>query len=420
MKIRTQFYLLILGIIAIPLLVLLVQYLLTVMRMKTPVTTPAALEENYAGDAHVPRRLQNRRRPEQERRLNDPRINGEAPADSRPPGGLWPNEGKGPPRIGPHPPGPWRNRPLLQLIMVRFNPLVFIIILVIIIALFAALMCFFIARSITKSVMVLEDTTRRIAAGDLDLNVDVRGSNEITSLTVSLNRMRDTLKEEERRRGRFIMGVTHDLKTPLSLIQSYTEAIEDGLAGDPESQKKATGIILSKVNQLEMMINHLIEFVKMDTGEWQGHLSKVDITLFLNDFAKRFIFDAEALHHKMIANITLPEKTFAALDEGLVIRALENLVGNSIRHTPDGSLITLDAVQSGSAVVVTISDNGPGIAAQDLPYIFDTFYRGSASRREQGMGIGLSVVKWVIDSHGWTIDAASDSNGTRFTITIPV
>ncbi|MDR1252170.1 MAG: HAMP domain-containing histidine kinase [Treponema sp.] len=418
MKIRTQFYLLIFGIIAIPLLVLLIQYLLTVMRMKTPAATPSALEESYTRDARFPRRFMEH--PEQERRLNGPRINGEAPDDPRPHGGLWLNRGKGPPWIGPLPSGPWRHGPQPRRIIIRFNPLVFIVVLVIIIALFAALMCFFIARSITKSVMILEDTTRRIAAGDLDLNVDVRGSNEITSLTVSLNRMRDTLKEEERRRGRFIMGVTHDLKTPLSLIQSYTEAIEDGIAGDPESQKRATGIILSKVNQLETMINHLIEFVKMDTGEWQGHLSKVDIVLFLNNFARRFILDAEALHHKMIANITLPEKTFVALDEGLVIRALENLAGNSIRHTPDGSIIVLDAVQSGNAVIITISDNGPGVAAQDLPYIFDIFYRGSASRREQGMGIGLSVVKWVIDSHGWTIDAASDGSGMRFTITIPV
>jgi signal transduction histidine kinase len=281
-------------------------------------------------------------------------------------------------------------------------------------------MCFFIARSITKSVMVLEDATRRIAAGDLDLNVDVRGSNEITSLTASLNRMRDALKEEDRRRSRFIMGVTHDLKTPLAIIQSYAELLDDGMAGDPASQKNAADIILVKVDQLETMINHLIEFVKMDTGEWKSQLLDVDIAVFLQNFARRFILDAGALHYEMTANITIPENTFVSLDERLFVRALENLVGNAIRHTPAGSHITLGAVQDENSIRVTISDNGPGISEKDLPHIFETFYRGSASRREEGMGIGLSVVKWVIDSHGWTIDAASNSAGTRFTITIPV
>jgi signal transduction histidine kinase len=100
------------------------------------------------------------------------------------------------------------------------------------------------------------------------------------------------------------------------------------------------------------------------------------------------------------------------------MRALENLVGNAIRHTPDGSLISLDAFQDEGAIHITISDNGPGIAPEDLPHIFEIFYRGSASRREQGMGIGLSIVEWVIDSHGWTINAASDSAGAHFIITI--
>jgi signal transduction histidine kinase len=285
-------------------------------------------------------------------------------------------------------------------------------------------MSFFIARSITKSVMVLEDATRRIAAGDLDLKVDVRGSNEITSLTASLNRMRETIKEEDRRRARFIMGVTHDLKTPLSIIQSYAELIDDGMASDPASQKTASEIILAKVDQLETMINHLIEFVKMDTGEWQSQLSNVDITDFLKTFARRFILDVEALHHKMTANITIPENTFVLLDETLVVRALENLVGNAIRHTPNGSLITLDAARVNAddenSIHVTISDNGPGIPEKDLPHIFETFYRGSASRREEGIGIGLSVVKWVIDSHGWRIGAASEyGKGTCFRVTIP-
>jgi signal transduction histidine kinase len=384
MKIKTQFNLLILGIIVLPLSILVAQHLQIVMQQK---------EFENAGTA-----------PEFAPQFNnDGRNNGRNAAR--------PDVGR-PGKNGRHP-GPRTRVP-------GPHPLVFIIGIIIVIALFAALMCFFIARSITKSVVVLEDATRRIAAGDLDLAVDVRGSNEITSLTASLNRMRDALKEDGRRRARFIMGISHDLKTPLAIIQSYAELLDDGLAGDTASQKNAAGIILSKVDQLGTMVNHLIEFVKMDTGEWQSHLSNVAIAAFLKNNAQRLMLDAETLRHKLTSIITINENTIVPLDEGLVVRALENLVGNAIRHTPDGSLIELNAVETTEAIRITISDNGPGIAPEDLTHIFEMFYRGSASRREQGMGIGLSVVEWVIDSHGWTINAASDNTGTRFVITIPL
>ncbi|MDR2028984.1 MAG: HAMP domain-containing histidine kinase [Treponema sp.] len=308
----------------------------------------------------------------------------------------------------------------------RFYPQFFVIVICIMIVLFAVVMSFLIAGSITKSVQALENATRRIAAGDLDLKVDVRGSNEITSLTASLNQMRDELKEAERRRARFIMGVTHDLKTPLALIRGYAEAIEDGISPSLASGEGATGIIKSKVDQLEGMINDLIDYVRMDSGEWRSQLKDVDLHKFLTGFAERFIPDAELFQHKMHVDIRLPQGLTVPIDEKLMVRAFENLVNNAIRFTPQGTVISLEAGKSGGSVCITVRDNGPGIAAQDLPHIFETFYRGSSSRREQGIGLGLAVVKWVIDFHGWTIKTLSNTNkesgdtGTRFIIEIPL
>jgi signal transduction histidine kinase len=314
-----------------------------------------------------------------------------------------------------------QDRPKPPLFSMMSTILLFAVLMV-----FAISMSLFIARSITKSVLVLEDATKRIAAGDLDLRVDVRGSNEITSLTSSLNQMRSTLKEDENRRYRFIMGVTHDLKTPLALIRGYTEALKDGVTDDPVSRINATDIIISKADQLESMINDLLEFVRMDTGEWRSRLQKVNLAEFLKSFARRISLDAELFHHHMVTDIALPPSLYVPLDERLALRALENIVNNAIRYTPDGTTLRLGAALVKNTVRITISDNGPGISKDDLPHIFDAFYRGSSSRQEEGMGLGLSIVKWVVASHGWSIVVTSGQNAehtateTCFTITVPL
>jgi signal transduction histidine kinase len=217
----------------------------------------------------------------------------------------------------------------------------------------------------------------------------------------------------------------------LALIKAYTEAIEDGITEDPASHISATEIISAKADQLEGMINELLEYVRMDSGEWRGQLQKVNITAFLQDAASVFTPDVELLHHEFRSEITLPDNLFVSMDERLILRALENLVNNAIRYTPNGSVITLGAglVESkadgkaAKTVRLTVRDNGPGIDKADLPHVFEMFYRGTASRREQGMGMGLAVVKWAVNSHGWSITVDSEQErgkGTRFCITVPI
>jgi signal transduction histidine kinase len=283
-----------------------------------------------------------------------------------------------------------------------------------------------ITRTITNSVKVLENATRRIAEGELDLKLDVKGSNEVISLANSLNKMRAALKEDKLRRSRFIMGITHDLKTPLALIKGYAEAIGDGVADNPASRVDATEIITAKADQLEDMINDLLNYVRMETGELRTQLEDVNLTAFLQNMVKTLNNDVGLLHHSLIHDINLPQKIFVPMDERLMHRAFENLIHNAVRYTPNGAVIRLSAVRlensAGSAgVELTIRDNGQGIDKEDLPHIFDMFYRGSSSRREQGMGLGLAVVKWVVDYHGWAISVTSEKGkGTCFCIGIPL
>ncbi|MGA2548279.1 MAG: HAMP domain-containing sensor histidine kinase [Rectinemataceae bacterium] len=290
-----------------------------------------------------------------------------------------------------------------------------------VIIVFASVMCILIVSSLTRSVVSLEAATRRVAAGELDLPISIEGSNEITSLSRSLNSLREEIKEDQARRARFIMGISHDLKTPLALVKGYTEALEEDIGDAGPKASSYLGIIKSKANQLEGMIEDLIDFERVDTGEWSQDLASVDLAPFLRVFSRRIEADAALLGRRVHSAITLPEPSFVRMDERLVTRALENLVNNALRYTSSGGRIDITARAEGESYIVSVIDNGPGIFPQDLPHIFELFYRGSSSRREPGMGLGLSIVKTVVESHGWTIDVLPGrDHGAAFVLTIPI
>jgi signal transduction histidine kinase len=287
--------------------------------------------------------------------------------------------------------------------------------------LFSSLMSFFILRSLNGSIQALEGATRRVAGGDLDFVLPARGNDQIASLTRSFDSMRLALKEEYARRARFIMGVSHDLRTPLTLIQGYVEAISDGYAAEPDAQKKYLSIILDKTRTLESMVGELIEFVRMETGQWRMTHQDVRARPFLMDLARRFAEDALILKRDFRWSIDLPEAATIRMDAGLFTRALENLVGNAIRYTDQQGKITMDAHFQGKGVELSVTDTGIGIPTEDLSRIYDPFYRGTNSRREQGVGLGLTTVKSIIESHGWNITVASQLGaGTTFSIWMPL
>jgi signal transduction histidine kinase len=292
------------------------------------------------------------------------------------------------------------------------------------ILLFTAVMCILIIRSIARSVLSLEAATSRVASGELDLPIAVEGSNEIASLSRSLNRLREEIKDDQARRARFIMGISHDLKTPLALIKGYAEALDEELDEASDEARSHLGIIESKADQLEGMIDDLIDFERVDTGEWSRGLKSVDLGAFLRSFSRRVEEDAALLERKVLSSIELPDASMVPMDERLATRAIENLVNNALRYTAPGGTIDIAARveerPGEKSYLVSISDDGPGISAEDLPHIFEPFYRGSSSRREQGMGLGLSIVKTVVESHGWEIEARPGQiKGVSFVLTIP-
>jgi len=282
-----------------------------------------------------------------------------------------------------------------------------------------------ISHTIFSSITILEQKTQRIAAGDLSVSLvdpkqTKKQSNEIISLTESLDKMRRSLLDAQERRTKFIMGISHDLRTPVAVIKGYTEAIADKVISDPVEIKKSLDIIGTKTNQLENMINTLINFVKLDNTDWRQNLIPENIREVVEEFGKSAEMTGTVFKRNVTYSIDISTDTRVPMDKQLVQRALENLLSNALRYTKDNDSITITASETADYVFMTVKDSGIGIAEKDMDHIFDLFYRGTNSRREEGMGIGLSVVKNIIDTHGWTISVQSElGRGTAFTITIP-
>ena len=290
----------------------------------------------------------------------------------------------------------------------------------VVILLFCIVIITMITRSIAKSVTVLEDAAKRVTRGELDKPIEVRGSNEVISLTKSLNELRLAVKENRDKQARFIMGISHDLKTPLALIRGYVEALYDEIPASPEERRQYASIILKKADDLEGLINDLIDFIKVDTGEWRTTWQNVNLADFVKEIANRGAEATTILKHNFKSEINLPDDAVVQMDEKLMNRCFENLFSNAIRYSKEGSTVVLRAFQSSGCYKIQIEDDGIGIDKDELKNIFDLFYRGTASRREKGSGLGLAIVKSIINSHNWGIGVESEAGkGTVFTITIP-
>lgn len=281
-----------------------------------------------------------------------------------------------------------------------------------------------ISITISRSITILEKNTKLISDGHLDVDLEEpkakSHNNEITNLNENIDKMRNALKEESDRKARFIMGISHDLRTPVAVIKGYLEAISDGMISDEEEFKKALSIIESKTGQLENMIDTLINFVKINNSDWSHNLNVNNIYEILDEFAKTSVVTAQIFKRKIETSIEIEKNTFVKLDRELFLRALENLFSNAIRYTSEGDSILVKAKEDSEAIYIEIEDTGIGIEQEDVKRIFDLFFRGTNSRREEGLGIGLSVVKNIIDIHGWKIEVESEKNvATKFTIIIP-
>lgn len=264
-----------------------------------------------------------------------------------------------------------------------------------------------------------------VAAGDLSVRVPVRGSGEMARLAQSFNRMAEELARADQQRRNLTADVAHELRTPLHIIQGNLEGVLDGVY---EPSPEHIGATLDETRSLSRLVEDLRTLSLAEAGQLPLERNRVDLVDLLDDVTTSFSGQAEAAGISLQAEHTGDPETLAvAGDAGRLDQVLGNLVVNALRHTPAGGSIILRAEPltdpGESGVRLTITDTGEGIAPEDLPFIFDRFWRADRSRTRgggSGSGLGLAITRQLVQLHGGRIEVQSQpGHGTTFTIVLP-
>ena len=308
-------------------------------------------------------------------------------------------------------------------------------------ALIALMLGFLLARTLTRPIRALTAATQAMAGGNLSQRVLVRSRDEIGELATSFNHMSADLSRASQMRKQMTADLAHDLRTPLSVLRGYTEGLKDGRL---QGSEKIFTIMHGEVEHLQRLVEDLRVLSLADAGELPLNRRAVDPAALLERTGLAYFVPAEQqdVALRVEADESLPS---VLVDTDRLTQVLNNLVSNALRHTPEGGSITLSArpttddqrpatreedekplslaVGPSSWVVIEVRDTGVGIEAQDLPFIFDRFYRADKARQrgsDNSSGLGLAIAKAIVEAHGGTIavDSAPGA-GTTFTINLP-
>ncbi|MEW5940160.1 MAG: ATP-binding protein [Chloroflexota bacterium] len=249
--------------------------------------------------------------------------------------------------------------------------------------------------------------SNRVAEGDLSVRVDEKGPREVRSMARAFNTMAERLEATDRQRRDMLADVTHELRTPLTVIRGEVEGMLDGVYPAEEARLKS---ILEETQLLSRLVDDLRTLALAEAGALQLQREPVNLAALVREAASAFGSGAEAKGVRI--EIETEESAPKEADAGRVREVLHNLLSNALRYTPEGGVIRV----ASRGNEISITDSGPGIAPEDLPRVFERFYKSSDSG---GMGLGLSIAKYLVEAHGGTIRAENvPGGGTRIVFTL--
>jgi two-component system sensor histidine kinase ResE len=223
-------------------------------------------------------------------------------------------------------------------------------------------------------------------------------------------------------RSDFIANVSHELRTPISMLQGYSEAILDGVTRDDEERDEMIQIIHEESLRMGRLVTDLLDLARMESGHMTLYKYEVSVVPFITRIANKFTQVARESNVDLQLNFS-EDEIWAELDADRIEQVVTNLIDNAIRHTPDKGCVTVHVEEYVGMCKITVSDTGHGISEEDLPFIFERFYKvdKARTRGKGGTGLGLAIAKNIIDSHGGVITASrGEEKGTVMTVTLPL
>ncbi|MCX7923175.1 MAG: HAMP domain-containing histidine kinase [Clostridia bacterium] len=288
---------------------------------------------------------------------------------------------------------------------------------------------YLVSRGIIKPLKVLKHGAEQIKEGNLDFKVKVTSRDEFGQVCLAFEEMRSKLKESidtqlqyEENRKELISSISHDLKTPITAIKGYVEGIMDGVADSPEKMNKYIKTIYAKAIDMDKMIDDLFLFSKLDLKKLPFNFEKIGIKDYFDDCIEELRIDLDEKQIQMNYDIDFNEEITVLIDREKLKRVIINIVENSVKYMQkDNGKISIRLNNRDNEVLVQIEDNGQGIKNEELPYIFDRFYRADPSRNtaKGGSGLGLAIAKQIIEGHGGEIWVESEyGEGTSMFFTL--
>ena len=277
---------------------------------------------------------------------------------------------------------------------------------------------FAIARHQTRPIAQINRAVSAYTHGDFEARVEgVTGSDEAAQLASSFNTMAEELGRLDRSRVSFVANVSHELRSPMTSIQGYVQGMLDGTI-QPEESKKYLEVVLSETRRLTRLVNDLLDLSRMDAGSLTLNIKTFDITELI--LSVMFTFEKRIEDKGLDVDISFVEQPCAVkADSALITEVLTNLIDNAVKYSAQGGQLTVWTHDVGGACHVTVKNDGQTIPAEDLPLIFDRFYKvDKAHTVGGGTGLGLAIAKKIMDQHGQTISVTSAGGVTSFTFTL--